>query len=170
MSALQVSSDMEKLTKEGINSFKFFLAYKGAMAVTDEQLLNGLRRSKELGALPMVRCLNCTHISVTSVKDKNTKRDQCTAGSGIADVCDHTRMPIQASAGAMAGCLRGAPCMQIHCENTEGLIDAQERTFSQGFTGPEGHYISRPAAFEVRTQPPPLAPEPFLTPVCGVSE
>ena len=47
---------MEKLTKEGINSFKFFLAYKGAMAVTDQQLLNGLRRSKELGALPMV-CL-----------------------------------------------------------------------------------------------------------------
>lgn len=45
---------MEKLTKEGINSFKFFLAYKGAMAVTDQQLLNGLRRSKELGALPMV--------------------------------------------------------------------------------------------------------------------
>ena len=51
----QVSSDMEKLTKEGINSFKFFLAYKGAMAVTDQQLLSGLRRSKELGALPMVR-------------------------------------------------------------------------------------------------------------------
>lgn len=52
---------MEKLTKEGINSFKFFLAYKGAMAVTDEQLLKGLRRSKELGALPMVRRLACTH-------------------------------------------------------------------------------------------------------------
>ena len=45
---------MQKLTKQGINSFKFFLAYKGAMAVTDEQLLNGLRRAKELGALPMV--------------------------------------------------------------------------------------------------------------------
>ena len=60
MRGLQVSSDMEKLTKEGINSFKFFLAYKGAMAVTDLQLLNGLRRSKELGALPMV-CLPWPH-------------------------------------------------------------------------------------------------------------
>ena len=50
---------MEKLTKEGINSFKFFLAYKGAMAVTDQQLLNGLRRSKELGALPMVWPFHC---------------------------------------------------------------------------------------------------------------
>jgi len=58
---MQVSSDMEKLTEEGINSFKFFLAYKGAMAVTDQQLLSGLRRSKELGALPLVShlCIWC---------------------------------------------------------------------------------------------------------------
>jgi dihydropyrimidinase len=46
---------MAMLVKEGINSFKFFLAYKGPMAVTDEQLIYGLRRSRELGALPMVR-------------------------------------------------------------------------------------------------------------------
>ena len=39
--------------------------------------------------------------------------------------------------------------MQIHCENSEALVDAQQRTFSQGFTGPEGHYISRPAVLEV---------------------
>jgi dihydropyrimidinase len=47
---------MEALTKEGVNSFKFFLAYKGALAVAAEDLLAGLKRSKELGALPMVRC------------------------------------------------------------------------------------------------------------------
>lgn len=45
---------MEKLVGEGVNSFKFFLAYRGNMAVSDEKLINGLRRSKELGALPMV--------------------------------------------------------------------------------------------------------------------
>ena len=64
MIELQVSSDMQKLTKQGINSFKFFLAYKGAMAVTDEQLLNGLRRAKELGALPMV----CSGATVSGVQ------------------------------------------------------------------------------------------------------
>ena len=47
---------MEALAKEGVNSFKFFLAYKGALAVAEEDLLAGLKRSKELGALPMVRC------------------------------------------------------------------------------------------------------------------
>ena len=66
MIELQVSSDMQKLTKQGINSFKFFLAYKGAMAVTDEQLLNGLRRAKERGALPMV----CSGASVNGVQQR----------------------------------------------------------------------------------------------------
>ena len=45
---------MGELAAAGINSFKFFLAYKGAFAVTDAQLLKGLARCKELGALPMV--------------------------------------------------------------------------------------------------------------------
>lgn len=53
--AAQVSEDMEALTKEGINSFKFFLAYKGQLAVSEEHLIAGLKRSKELGALPLVR-------------------------------------------------------------------------------------------------------------------
>ena len=173
--APQVSSDMEKLTKEGINSFKFFLAYKGAMAVTDEQLLKGLRRSKELGALPMVRRLACTHTGLqisakiqsgqvpkSYIADEHMIRDECTAGSETADVRGHADVPIQANTGAVADCLKGECRMQIHCENTEGLVDAQERTFSQGFTGPEGHYISRPATLEVSSQPSPLMPEPSV--------
>ena len=39
----------------GVNSFKFFLAYKGALQVSDQEFLAGLKRCKELGALPMVR-------------------------------------------------------------------------------------------------------------------
>lgn len=52
--ATQVASDMAVMVEEGINSFKFFLAYKGALQVTDEQFINGLRRCKELGALAQV--------------------------------------------------------------------------------------------------------------------
>jgi hypothetical protein len=44
---------MGALAAAGVNSFKFFLAYKGALAVTDAQLLKGLARCKELGALPL---------------------------------------------------------------------------------------------------------------------
>jgi dihydropyrimidinase len=54
-----VSRDMEMLVKEkGINSFKFFLAYKGSLMVTDDLLLEGLKRCKSLGALAMVHAEN----------------------------------------------------------------------------------------------------------------
>ncbi len=54
MAAFQVSSQMASMVKKGINSFKFFMAYKGALMVGDELLLDGLQRCKELGALAMV--------------------------------------------------------------------------------------------------------------------
>jgi hypothetical protein len=50
----QISKDMGALTERGINSFKFFMAYKGILQVNDEQLLHGFLRCKELGALPQV--------------------------------------------------------------------------------------------------------------------
>lgn len=54
-----VSKEMEIMVKEkGINSFKFFLAYKGALMVNDELLLEGLKKCKSLGALAMVHAEN----------------------------------------------------------------------------------------------------------------
>lgn len=51
---LQVASQMKEIVDMGINSFKFFMAYKGALMVGDELLLDGLQRCKQLGALAMV--------------------------------------------------------------------------------------------------------------------
>ena len=45
---------MAKMVANGINSFKFFMAYKGVLQITDEELVAGFERCKELGALPMV--------------------------------------------------------------------------------------------------------------------
>ena len=42
----------------GINSFKFFLAYKGALIINDELLLEGLKKCKSVGALAMVHAEN----------------------------------------------------------------------------------------------------------------
>lgn len=53
-----VSRDMGALVQRGVSSFKFFLAYKGALMVNDEELLAGLARARELGALPMVHAEN----------------------------------------------------------------------------------------------------------------
>ncbi|KAI3428696.1 hypothetical protein D9Q98_007519 [Chlorella vulgaris] len=54
----QVAADMQVIASRGVNSFKFFMAYKGALMVTDEQLLAGLRRCRQLGALAQVHAEN----------------------------------------------------------------------------------------------------------------
>ncbi|KAB1227519.1 Dihydropyrimidinase [Morella rubra] len=54
-----VSNEMEIMVKEkGINSFKFFMAYKGVLMVNDEVLLEGFKKCKSLGALAMVHAEN----------------------------------------------------------------------------------------------------------------
>ncbi|KAI3450046.1 hypothetical protein Pfo_006711 [Paulownia fortunei] len=54
-----VSREMEVMVKDkGINSFKFFLAYKGSLMINDELLLEGFKKCKSLGALAMVHAEN----------------------------------------------------------------------------------------------------------------
>nr|WP_321443167.1 dihydropyrimidinase [uncultured Cohaesibacter sp.] len=55
----QVFDDMKTIVQEkGINSFKHFLAYKGALMVNDDELFASFQRCSELGALPMVHAEN----------------------------------------------------------------------------------------------------------------
>jgi len=54
-----VHRDMGTLVNEhGVNSFKHFMAYKGAMMADDEVLVNSFARALELGALPTVHAEN----------------------------------------------------------------------------------------------------------------
>ncbi|PLW78233.1 dihydropyrimidinase [Cohaesibacter celericrescens] len=54
-----VFEQMETVVKEkGINSFKHFLAYKGALMVNDDELFASFQRCAELGALPLVHAEN----------------------------------------------------------------------------------------------------------------
>ena len=55
----KVREEMGVLTsRHGVNSFKHFMAYKGAIMVSDEQLLQSFRRCQELGALATVHAEN----------------------------------------------------------------------------------------------------------------
>ncbi|ERM98133.1 hypothetical protein AMTR_s00095p00057460 [Amborella trichopoda] len=54
-----VARDMDIMVKErGINSFKFFMAYKGSFMINDELLLEGFKKCKSLGALAQVHAEN----------------------------------------------------------------------------------------------------------------
>ncbi|WFR99814.1 dihydropyrimidinase [Rhizobium tumorigenes] len=55
----QVFNEMETVVKDrGINSFKHFMAYKGALMVDDDEMFHSFSRCAELGALPMVHAEN----------------------------------------------------------------------------------------------------------------
>src|SRR5260370_4082554 len=47
-----------EIVKRGVSSFKVFLAYKGAVGVTDEELYKTLRLEKKLGVITTAHCEN----------------------------------------------------------------------------------------------------------------
>ena len=54
-----IHDEMETVVKTyGINSFKHFMAYKGALMVNDDEMYNSFKRCAELGALPLVHAEN----------------------------------------------------------------------------------------------------------------
>ncbi|MEM7301756.1 MAG: dihydropyrimidinase [Pseudomonadota bacterium] len=65
----QVFNEMETVVRErGINTFKHFLAYKGALMVNDDELYASFQRCAELGAIPMVHAENGDVVAELSAK------------------------------------------------------------------------------------------------------
>ncbi|MEO0915359.1 MAG: amidohydrolase family protein, partial [Pseudomonadota bacterium] len=53
-----IFEEMKDAVDMGVNSFKHFMAYKGALMVEDDEMFASFSRCKELGALPMVHAEN----------------------------------------------------------------------------------------------------------------
>jgi dihydropyrimidinase len=49
---------LKEIIKRGLSSFKIFLAYKGALGITDEELYHTLRLAKKLGVITTAHCEN----------------------------------------------------------------------------------------------------------------
>ncbi|MCL5777798.1 dihydropyrimidinase [Limibaculum sp. FT325] len=54
----RIWEEMAQVVDMGVNSFKHFMAYKGALMVEDDEMFASFQRCKELGALPMVHAEN----------------------------------------------------------------------------------------------------------------
>ncbi|MDU8945109.1 dihydropyrimidinase [Ovoidimarina sediminis] len=54
----QVFDEMPKVVERGINTFKHFMAYKGALMVNDDEMYASFRRCGEIGAIPLVHAEN----------------------------------------------------------------------------------------------------------------
>ena len=65
----QVFDEMETVVKQkGINTFKHFLAYKGALMVNDDELFHSFSRLAELGATALVHAENGDVVAELSAK------------------------------------------------------------------------------------------------------
>lgn len=65
----QVFNDMKTIVQEkGINTFKHFMAYKGALMVNDDEMFASFSRCAELGALPLVHAENGDVVAAMQAK------------------------------------------------------------------------------------------------------
>ncbi len=104
----QVAADMATLVAEhGVNSFKFFMAYKGALMVNDAELLAGMARAKALGALTMVHAENGEAVE---------HGRQATFEAGITGPEGHAlSRPASVEDEATGRAIRLAGCVHRHC-------------------------------------------------------
>ena len=54
----QVFNEMPDIVSSGINTFKHFMAYKGALMVDDDEMFASFQRCAEIGAMPLVHAEN----------------------------------------------------------------------------------------------------------------
>ena len=64
----QTESQLREVVKQGIASFKIFLAYKDFFGVTDQELFQTLTLAKELGVIVTAHCENETLVSELQAK------------------------------------------------------------------------------------------------------
>ncbi|MGB7286208.1 MAG: dihydropyrimidinase [Salaquimonas sp.] len=118
----QVFNEMETVVKEkGINTFKHFLAYKGALMVNDDELYASFSRCAELGATPMVHAENGDVVAELSAK-------LLAAGNNGPEAHAYSRPPqVEGEAtnrAIMIADMTGAPLYVVHtsCEDSHEAI------------------------------------------------
>lgn len=158
------AADMETLVREhGIASFKFFLAYKGRLMLSDEDLISGFARCRDLGALPQVHAENgdlIAHLQrnllnegVTAPRGHPLSRPpQCEAEATLRAVtmAELLQVPlyvVHVSASGAADAIAGARARgaRIVGETLPGFLAIDDSVYSNPeFDVAAGHVMSPP--------------------------
>ncbi|MEO1773377.1 MAG: dihydropyrimidinase [Pseudomonadota bacterium] len=67
----QIFTEMAEVVKMGVNTFKHFMAYKGALMIEDDEMFASFQRCAELGALPLVHAENGDVVAALQEKYMN---------------------------------------------------------------------------------------------------
>jgi len=118
----KVKKEMEHLAHMGVNSFKFFMAYKGAFMLEDQPLFEAMKAAREVGAISMVHAENGEMV---------VKGQQAMLEKGITGPEGHplSRPPaIEAEAVHRASVLAnsaGAPLYIVHVTSKEAMEEVR---------------------------------------------
>lgn len=121
---------LRRIVKAGVQSFKIFLAYKGAFGIDDSELFRTLSLAKELGVVTTAHCENETLVSEL--------QKQLLASGRTGTEAHHDSRPPQVEAEGVhhlmsfAG-LIGAPVYIVHLSCREALEEAM-RARERGVT------------------------------------
>ena len=88
----KAEAQLREIVRAGVASFKVFLAYKGALGVSDEELYHTLRLAKELGVITTAHCENETLVA-------EKQKELLAAGRTGPENHEPSRPPIVEAAG-----------------------------------------------------------------------
>jgi len=117
----QVWDDMAAVTEAGINTFKHFMAYKGALMVNDDEMFASFTRCAELGAMPLVHAENGDVVA-------ELQRKMLAAGNTGPEAHAYSRPPeVEGEAtnrAIMIADMAGVPVYIVHtsCEEAHEAI------------------------------------------------
>ena len=121
------ATQLREIVKQGVGSFKVFLAYKGAFGVDDTELWETLKLAKELGVIVTAHCENETLVA-------QLQKELLAAGRTGPDAHHDSRPPYVEAEGVhhlmSFAALTGAHTYIVHLSCLEALreaITARER-------------------------------------------
>ena len=84
------AAQLREIVAAGVQSFKIFLAYKGAFGIDDSELYHTLKLAKELGVVTTAHCENETLVAETQ---KSFSRAELPDRKGITTAARRASKP-----------------------------------------------------------------------------
>jgi dihydropyrimidinase len=117
----QAERDLREIVKRGVSSFKVFLAYKGTLGVSDEELYKTLSLARELGVITAAHCENADLILELQAK-------LLAEGKSGPEYHYYSRPPVVEAEGVhhlmTFAEMTGAPVYIVHLSCEEALQEA----------------------------------------------
>ena len=136
-----IHDEMETVVKTyGINTFKHFMAYKGALMVNDDEMYNSFKRCAELGALPLVHAENGDVVA-------RMQADLLARGVTGPEGHSYSRPPEvegeAANRAIMIADMAGCPVYIVHvsCEQTHDAIRRAKQAGQRVYGEPLVQYL-----------------------------